>query len=97
MVEDQNNDAIAQTAQWLARLEQDRDQVLDGLHDMLGNFGTTHEHIEGILDGADSALFAIRERLIECQTQQKTDRRALKRLKAIDAMLSGIWLACELE
>ena len=97
MVEEQNHDAIAQATQWLERLEHDRDQILDGLHDKLGNYGTTHDHIEGMLDGADSALFAIRERLQACQAEQKTDRRALKSLKALDAMLQGLWQACELK
>lgn len=85
------SDAIQRAEQWLARLEQERTFVVDKLHDALGNFGTTHEHIEGLLDGLDSAMFSAKAQLHEAATQDKGAKRALARLARLEALLDGVF------
>lgn len=79
-----------QSALWLSHLDEERLLWADGLHSSLGNYGTTHEHIEGMLEGLGDALFDARKTL-EADDPKKR-KRAVKRIEHIIGTLRQLAL-----
>lgn len=69
---------------WLKHLDEEAFTWHDALHSQLGNYGTTHEHIVGILDGLGNALYDAVESVGE------EDRKSTRRAKNLSVLLDTV-------
>ena len=75
MTKNTDQHLIDQSTRWLSHLDEEQLLWADGLHSRLGNYGTTHEHIEGMLEGLGNALHDARKTL-EGEDAKKRKRAA---------------------
>lgn len=90
MTEHTDQHLMGQSAAWLSHLDEERLLWTDGLHSSLGNYGTTHEHIEGMLEGLGDALFDARKTL--ASDEIKKHKRAAKRIEHLIGTLRQLAL-----
>ena len=86
-------DLLAVSARLLTIYDEDRPRVVDGLHDALGNHGTTHDDIEPFLEGLVDALHAGHAGLQKRKEGEEIDRpqeSAIKRLPHVIASCQAL-------
>ena len=89
----QTNTSLEQTLHLtIKHLDANAFLLVDGLYRVLGNHGTTPEHLKGVLDGIADGLYDCLTRLTEHST--KASKRAKDLLDTLDALctLAGVQL-----
>ncbi len=80
-------DTLERSRAVVSTLDASRQHIIDNLFGVLGNYGTTREHLEGVIEGLSNALYDAAEARAALERGEELEQRKRRPAERAEALL----------